>query len=72
MTILDFVVEGDRTVTRWSAAGTHRGELMGIPPTGRAVTITGIIATRFEGGRAVEEWEEMDLLGLMRQLGAMP
>jgi predicted ester cyclase len=59
-------------VTRWSAAGTHRGELMGIPPTGRAVTITGIIATRFEGGRAVEEWEEMDLLGLMRQLGAMP
>ena len=42
------------------------------PPTGKEVTITGIIITRFESGQAREEWEEANLLGMMQQLGAMP
>ncbi len=70
LTILDVVSEGDRTSTRWCAEGTHRGELMGAPPTGRRVRMTGIIVSRFVDGLVVEEWEEMDMLGLMRQLGA--
>jgi hypothetical protein len=72
VTIEDIVADGDRTVTRWSAIGTHRGELMGTPPGGRAVRVTGIVITRFAGGQAAEEWEEMDLLGLMRHIGALP
>lgn len=68
MVILDVIVEGDKTATRWSAHGTHRGELMGIRPTGRTVSMTGVVVTRFADGKAVEVWEEIDLLGLMRQL----
>ena len=69
MSIQDIVVEGDKAATRWSARGTHQGQLMGIPPTGRVVTMTGIVVTRFADGKAVEETEEIDMFGLMRQLG---
>ena len=51
---------------------THKGELKGIPPTGKRVTITGIIISRFENGREVEAWEESNTLGLMQQIGAVP
>jgi predicted ester cyclase len=64
LTILEVVSSADKTVTRWSAEGTHKGPLMGMPPTQRPVRISGIIITRFV--------EEMDLLGLLRQLGATP
>jgi predicted ester cyclase len=72
LSILDIVVEGDKAATRWSARGTHQGELMGISPTRRAVTITGIIITRFANGKAVDEVEEINMLGLMQQLGVAP
>jgi predicted ester cyclase len=72
MRLLDVLADGDRTVARWRAEGTHRGALMGIPPTGRTVVVTGIIVSRFADGKAVEEWEEINLLGLMQQLGAGP
>jgi predicted ester cyclase len=72
MSVLDVVVEEERTATRWQAEGTHTGELMGIPATGRPARITGIIITRFEDGKAAEEWEQIDLLGLMQQIRALP
>lgn len=66
------VAEGDAAVVRWTARGTHRGELMGIPPTGARVTITGIDILRIANGQIVERWGEFDGLGLMQQLGAIP
>ncbi|HBY97984.1 MAG: ester cyclase [Ardenticatenaceae bacterium] len=71
-TIEDLVAEGDKVVTRWSVRGTHRGELMGIPPTGKQVTVTGMAIDRFENGASVEHWEIFDQLGLLQQLGAIP
>jgi len=67
----DMIAAGDKVVTRWTLHGVHRGEFQGIAPTGKEVTVTGIIITRFENGRAVEEWEEANLLGMMRQLGVI-
>jgi predicted ester cyclase len=68
----DLFAEGDKLVTRWSAQGTHTGELMGIPPTGRKATIGGIAIDRFENGQSVEHWEIFDQFGLMQQLGVIP
>ena len=70
--IEDTLAEGDRLVTRWSAHGTHSGELMGIPPTGKQVSGGGTAIDRFENGQSVEHWEVFDQLGLMQQLGVIP
>ncbi len=64
--------DGDYVVTRWTASGTHDGELMGIPPTGKQVSVSGITIDRFEGGKMVEGWTNWDTIGLMQQLGAVP
>jgi predicted ester cyclase len=56
VTIEDQIAEGDRVVTRWSGQSTHRGEFMGIPPTGKTVTLTGISIDRVAGGQIVESW----------------
>lgn len=61
-----------RTLLRWTASGTQRGELMGIPPTGRAGRVTGLTLSRFEGGKIVEDHMNWDTLGLLRQLGVIP
>jgi predicted ester cyclase len=66
------VAEGDMVVTRWRARGTHRGELMGIAPTGKEVAIKGIDVLRIAGGRMVERWAEYNDLELMQQLGVVP
>jgi len=71
-TIEDMVAEGDKVSVRWSGRGTHKGEYMGIAPTGKQVTITGISIIRIVGGKIVQEWGEMDNLGMMEQLGAIP
>ena len=71
-TIEDMVAEGDKVVTRWTGRGTHQGPLMGIPPTGKQATVTGIAIDRFEGGKFVESWLEFDALGMMQQLGVIP
>jgi steroid delta-isomerase-like uncharacterized protein len=72
VTIEDLVAEGDKVAARWSVTGTHRGELMGIPATGKRVTVTGMEINRFAGGKLVEHWESFDQLGLMQQLGVVP
>jgi steroid delta-isomerase-like uncharacterized protein len=71
-TIEDTIAQDDRVVIRWSSRGTHQGELMGLAPTGKVVTVTGISIDRFAEGKIVESWTNWDVLGLMRQLGAAP
>ncbi len=68
----DTLAEGDKVLIRWSLTGTQEGELMGIPPTGRQVTLTGFDLFRIEGGKIVEMWQEADQLGMMQQLGVVP
>jgi steroid delta-isomerase-like uncharacterized protein len=72
-TVEDQVAEGDKVVSRYRASGTHQGEFFGVPGTGNRVEFTGIQIDRFdESGKMVEEWPEYDLLGAMRQIGAIP
>jgi steroid delta-isomerase-like uncharacterized protein len=68
----DTIAEGDKVVVRWTWSGTHKGDYMGIAPTGKRMTLTGICILRIAGGKIVEEWGEMDMLGMMQQLGAFP
>jgi steroid delta-isomerase-like uncharacterized protein len=69
----DQVAEGDKVVSRYTMGGTHQGEFFGVPATGKRVEITGIQIDRFdESGELVEEWPEYDLLGAMKQMGAIP
>ena len=71
-TIEDMIAEGDKVVMRSTWSGTHEGEFMGIPATGRQVTVSAIDITRVADGRLVEHWEQFDALGLMQQLGVVP
>ena len=72
VTIEDEISEDDKAVVRWKLRGTHLGELLGIPPTGKQVEVTGITIYHIVGGKVVEERGEEDALGLMRQLGIVP
>jgi steroid delta-isomerase-like uncharacterized protein len=65
------VGEGDIVVERFTASGTQRGELAGVPATGREVSLPGINIFRLADGRIVERWGRLDELGLLRQLGAV-
>lgn len=64
------LAEGDLVTTRWTASGTNSGSLMGMPATGRQVTVTGVDIFRMQGGTIVERWGSFDLAGMMQQLGA--
>jgi steroid delta-isomerase-like uncharacterized protein len=70
--IEDMIAVGDKVATRWKIRGNHLGELQGMAPTGKEITITGIIITRVENGKVVEEWEAFDQLSMMQQLGVIP
>ena len=69
MTIKEQVAEGDTVVTRWTGNGTHRGELMGIAPTGKQVSVEGVSISRIVNGKVVEEFSTYDALGMFQQLG---
>jgi len=71
-TIQDVIAEGDKVMDHWTATMTHHGEFMGILPSGKQVTITGIDISRIADGRMVELWHREDTLGLLQQLGAIP
>ncbi|MHC4329187.1 MAG: ester cyclase, partial [Planctomycetota bacterium] len=66
----DIIAEGDKVAVRWTWSGTHTGEFMGIPPTGRHITITGFSIHRFANGKVVESWVSYDMMGMMQQLTA--
>ena len=68
----DMIVEGDKVSARFTMRGTHEGELRGIAPSGKEVTMTGIDMIRLEEGKMVEDRVEVDQLGMMQQLGAIP
>ena len=70
--IEDLIAEGDKVVWRMKSKGTHKGPLMGISATGKAVSIGGIGIFRLENSRIVEGWVNIDLLGLLQQIGAIP
>ena len=70
--IQDLIAEGDKVVSRNLVTGTHKGEYMGIAPTGKAVTYDEIFIFRFVNGRIAETWGVVDVLAQLRQLGAIP
>ena len=67
--IEDLVAEGDKVACRWSGDATHKGELLGVSATSRAIMLTGIAIYRIADGKIQEEWDYTDLFGLMQQLG---
>ena len=71
-TVEDVIAEGDTVALRWSARATHKGELLGIPPTGKQVNVTGITITLISNGKSVESWGEFDALGMLQQIGVIP
>lgn len=72
VTVHDIVAEGDLVVIAWSGGGTHLGDLMGIPPTGKTGFMSGITFNRMHEGRIIERWGNNDQVGLFVQLGLMP
>lgn len=71
-TIDELISSADKVVVAWTAHGTNTGELMGMKPTGKAITVAGISILTFENGKLVEEREQYDSAGLMQQLGQIP
>lgn len=71
-TVEDVVAERDKVVVRWTNTGTHIGEFLGAPPTGRPFTIGGIDVYRVDGGLLAEHWHQLDQLSMLGQLGLLP
>jgi len=71
-TIEEQITERDMTATRYTARGTHRGDLMGIALSSKQITVTGIYLLRWSNGKSVEGWLNFDALGLLQQVGAVP
>lgn len=72
MTLDDVIVDDTRVAVRWTTRATHQGEFMGIPASGNRVETTGITIYALRDGRITRDWTQVDLLGMMQQLGAMP
>lgn len=70
--ITNMISEDDQVVTFFTFHGTHRGELMGIPPTGETVEVVAVAIDRLKDGRIAQEWTVFDGLGMLQQLGAVP
>lgn len=68
----DMVVEGEKVLLRWTARGTHKGDLMGIAPTGKTVDTRGMDLLHFKDGKIIESWGVFDSLDVFRQVGAFP
>jgi steroid delta-isomerase-like uncharacterized protein len=71
-TIDQVIAEGNMVMVRWTGRGTNTGEGNGLPATGKQIEATGITVFHIVGGKIVEEWNETDMLGLLRQLGLLP
>jgi len=72
VTMEDLVVSGDRVVGRFVYRGTHTGDLMGIPATGKPVEMRSIDIWRVQNGMFVEHWDELNLMQVFQQIGALP
>ena len=71
-TFEELIAEGDRVAERWTGRGTHRGQLQGVPPTGKRVQVPGSVFYRITGGKIVEFRGQLDLMSLMQQLDVIP
>ena len=67
----DVFAEGDRVAARFTMKGTHKGDFMGVPATGKEIVVTGIDIVSFSNGKAVEHWHEWSGLELLQQLGVV-
>jgi predicted ester cyclase len=72
LTVEDVIAEGDKVVARNTVTGTHRGEFMGVAPTGKAVSYHEIFIFRFVDGRVAETWGVVDVYAQMKQIGVLP
>ena len=72
VTIEDIMADEDKVTARFTARGIHKGEFMGLPPTEKAITMTGIEIFRIKEGKIAELWGEANLMGLLQQLGILP
>jgi len=72
VTIDDIIADADKVTARFTARGVHKGKFMNFPPTGKAITMTGIEIFHVKDGKIAELWGEANLMGLMQQLGIMP
>jgi predicted ester cyclase len=69
--IEDMIAEEDQVAARIRMTGTHTGEFMGIPPTGKRISFTGMYLVRITSGKIVEHWGEEDGVSLLQQLGVL-
>lgn len=72
LTVENVVAEGDRVADHVTVRGTHKGELMGVPPTGKKVQFAEMHISRIKDGKIVERWGQWDALGMLQQIGAIP
>jgi steroid delta-isomerase-like uncharacterized protein len=72
MRVIETFAEGDRVCTRFTGEGHHRGNFMGVPGSGKAAKVEGIVVARLRDNKIVEEWAHFDALGLLQQIGIVP
>ncbi len=72
VTVHDTIAEGDRACVRWSCTAKHTGDGLGVPPTGKAIDVTGISVLRVADGHVVECWQNWDMLAMMEQIHGRP
>lgn len=72
ISVEDEVAQGDTVASRWTMTGTHQGDFLGVPATGKPMIITGIDFTRVVDGKIAEHWAQFDAASLMVQIGALP
>jgi predicted ester cyclase len=72
MDVLDIFGEGDRVAVRMQSSATQTGDFMGMPATGKTYSIEELHLFRVADGRIAEHWHQMDAMGMLKQLGAMP
>ena len=72
ITVDEQIADGDTVATRWTGRGTHEGELMGIAPTKKQVTVSGITFAKLKNGKLVEDYSNWDTLGMLQQIGVVP
>lgn len=72
VTVEDQIAEGDLVATRATVRGTHRGELLGAPPSNIRLEIKGLVLSRIVDGKVAEDWQALDALGLLQQIGLVP
>ena len=70
--VAELLADGDLVAARWTVTGTNDGSLMGMPPTGKAITLSGLTLARVVDGKLAESWVNWDTLGMLQQLGVIP